>query len=118
MEKKIQYRSRLDMTPSDSTTVIGHCATKTQITRSFQSSKKETDRNSTLQGFVNCAVHLSSIVFEVIRTISSQLIYYFYEKILNAQKRKSNKSQLTKQKQANKKQQRQQFPRAKKRLRG
>ena len=33
---------------------------------------------------------------------------FFYEKILNAQKRKSNQNQLTKQKQANKKQQKQQ----------
>ena len=34
-------------------------------------------------------------------------VYFFYKKILNAQKRKSNQNQLTKQKQANKKQQRQ-----------
>ena len=33
---------------------------------------------------------------------------FFYEKFLNAQKRKSNQNQLTKQKQANKKQQKQQ----------
>ena len=33
---------------------------------------------------------------------------FFYEKFLNAQKRKSNQNQLTKQKQANKKQERQQ----------
>ena len=37
-----------------------------------------------------------------------QASLFFYEKILNAQKRKSNKNQLTKQKQTNKKQQRQQ----------
>ena len=35
--------------------------------------------------------------------------FFFYEKILNAQKRKSNQNQPTKQKQANKNQQRQQF---------
>ena len=34
---------------------------------------------------------------------------FFYEKVLNAQKRKSNQNQQTKQKQANKKQQTQQF---------
>ena len=34
---------------------------------------------------------------------------FFYEKVLNAQKRTSNQNQQTKQKQANKKQQRQQF---------
>ena len=39
--------------------------------------------------------HISNIVNEVIRTISSQLIF-FYEKVLNAQKRKSNQNQLTK----------------------
>ena len=48
----------------------------------------------------------SSIVYEVIRTISSQSI--FHEKILNAQKRKSNQNQPTKQKQINTEQQRQQ----------
>ena len=36
------------------------------------------------------------------------MIFFFYKKILNAQKRKSNQNQLTKQKQANKKQQIQQ----------
>ena len=36
----------------------------------------------------------------------SPLYLVFYEKVLNAQKRKSNQNQLTKQKQANKKQQR------------
>ena len=54
----------------------------------------------------------SSIVNKVIRTISSLFILFylfFYEKILNAQKRKSNQNQPTKQKQANKAQQRQQF---------
>ena len=49
--------------------------------------------------------HISSIANEFIRTILS----LFYEKILNAQKRKSNQNQLTKQKQVNKKQQTQQF---------
>ena len=44
-------------------------------------------------------VHVSSIVNEVIKTIS-----IFLRKILNAQKRKSNQNQLTKQKQVNKKQ--------------
>ena len=39
--------------------------------------------------------HINNIVNEVIRTISSQLIF-FYEKVLNAQKRKSNQNQLTK----------------------
>ena len=38
----------------------------------------------------------------------SQANLFFYEKVLNAQKRKSNQNQLRKQKQANKKQQRQQ----------
>ena len=50
----------------------------------------------------------SSAVFEVIRTISSQFIF-LYKKLLNAQKHKSSKKQPTKQKQANKKQQRQRF---------
>ena len=36
-----------------------------------------------------------------------QASLFLYEKILNAQKRKSNQNQLTKKKQANKKQQRQ-----------
>ena len=36
-------------------------------------------------------------------------LFLFYEKILNTQKRKSNQNQLTKQKQANKKQQKQQL---------
>ena len=49
-------------------------------------------------------VHVSSIVNEVIKTIS-----IFLRKILNAQKRKSNQNQLTKQKQVNEKQQRQRF---------
>ena len=40
-------------------------------------------------------VYISNIVNEVIRTISSQLIF-FYEKVLNVQKRKSNQNQLTK----------------------
>ena len=39
----------------------------------------------------------------------ASLIFFFYQKILNAQKRKSNLNQLAKQKQANKKQQRQRF---------
>ena len=39
-------------------------------------------------------VHVSSIIYEL-NTISSQLIF-FYEKILNAQKRKPNQNQLTK----------------------
>ena len=47
-------------------------------------------------------VHVSSIVNEAIKTISSQFILFFYEKNLSAQKRKSNQSQPTKQKQANK----------------
>ena len=50
----------------------------------------------------------SSIVNEVIVTILDLFIFY-YEKILNAQKRKSNQNQPTKQKQANTKQQRQQI---------
>ena len=50
-------------------------------------------------------VHISTIANEFIRTILS----LFYEKILNAQKRKSNQNQLTKQKQVNKKQQTPQF---------
>ena len=54
---------------------------------------------------ISKSTNISSIVNEVIRTISSQFIF-FYE---NAQIRKSNQNQLTKQKQANKKQQRQQF---------
>ena len=45
----------------------------------------------------------SSSIFEVIRTILS-LFIFFLEKILSAQKRKSNQNQPTKQKQANKKQ--------------
>ena len=45
----------------------------------------------------------SSGIFEVIRTILS-LFIFFLEKILSAQKRKSNQNQPTKQKQANKKQ--------------
>ena len=49
----------------------------------------------------------SSIVYDVIRTISSKSI--FHEKILNTQKRKSNQNQLTKQKQISTEQQRQQF---------
>ena len=53
-------------------------------------------------------VHISSRVNEVIRIILS-LFMFFYEKVLNAQKRKSNQNQQTKQKQANKKQQTQQF---------
>ena len=64
---------------------------------------------------ISKSTNISSIVNEVIRTISSQFIF-FYE---NAQIRKSNQNQLTKQKQANKKQQRQQvFARAQKFLRG
>ena len=46
---------------------------------------------------------VSSIVYEVIRTISS-LFIFFYEKILSAQKHVTSKNQLTKQKQANTKQ--------------
>ena len=38
-------------------------------------------------------VHVSNIVNDVIRTIS---IFFFYEKILNAQKRKPNQNQPTK----------------------
>ena len=37
------------------------------------------------------------------------LFFFIYKKILSSQKRKSNQNQLTKQKQPNKKQQRQQF---------
>ena len=51
----------------------------------------------------------SSIISEFIKTISIMFIFSFYENILNAQKCKSRKNRLTKQKQANKKQQRQQF---------
>ena len=61
---------------------------------------------SSIGGLIGVLV--SSTVNEVIGTISS-LFSFFYERILNAQKRKSNQNQLTKQKQANKKQQRQQF---------
>ena len=50
----------------------------------------------------------SITVFEVIRTILG-LFIFFYKKILSGQKRKSNHNQLTKQKYANIKQQRQQF---------
>ena len=42
---------------------------------------------------------ISSIVNEIIKTIS----IFFYENILNVQKRKSSQNQPTKQKQANKK---------------
>ena len=54
-------------------------------------------------------LHVSSVVFEVIRTISSLFIIFVVvcEKILSPQKRKSNQSQLTKQTQENKKQQKQ-----------
>ena len=45
-------------------------------------------------------VHFSSIVYEVIRTISSLFIIFFNERILNAQKHVTSKNQLTKQKQA------------------
>ena len=45
---------------------------------------------------------------EVIKIISS-LFIFFYEKISRAQKHVTSKNQLTKQKQANTKQQRQQF---------
>ena len=54
----------------------------------------------------------SSIVFEVIRTIS-----IFYEKVLSTQKHLTTKNQLPKQKQTNQKQQRNNFSR-KKLLRG
>ena len=50
-------------------------------------------------------VHVSSIVNEVIRTI--RFLWKYFE--LSAQKRKSSKNLLIKQKQANKKQQRQRF---------
>ena len=47
----------------------------------------------------------SSIVYEVIRSISSLFIYlFFYEKILRAQKHVTSKNWLTKQKQASIKQ--------------
>ena len=59
-------------------------------------------------------VHISSIVNEVIKTISSQ----FFLRILNSQKLKSNQNQLTKQKQGRKKQQRQQVLAVQKLLRG
>ena len=52
-------------------------------------------------------VHLSSIGNEVIKTISSQFI--FFVKKFWAHKTKSNQNQPPKQKQVNKKQQRQQF---------
>ena len=59
----------------------------------------------------------SIIVNEVIRTILSQLFtYFFYNKILNAQKQSKNKQ--TKQNKTNKKQWRQQFFVAQKLLRG
>ena len=48
-------------------------------------------------------VQVSTIVDKAIRTISS-LFIFFYEKISSVQKCKSNKNQLTKQKQVNKKQ--------------
>ena len=55
-------------------------------------------------------VHISSIVNEIIRAILALfIISFFYENVLSAQKRKSRKNQLTKQKQANKKQRRQRF---------
>ena len=47
-------------------------------------------------------------VKEVIRT-NFKPVYFFYEKILSVQKHFTSKNQLTKQKQAKKKQQRQQF---------
>ena len=62
-------------------------------------------------------VHVSSIVNEVIRKIPSFFIF-FYENILSAQKRVISKIQLTKQKQVNTKQQRQQFLRTQKLPRG
>ena len=62
--------------------------------------------------FLTAAV-VSSIVYEVIRTISSLFMFlffvFFYEKILSAQKHVTSKNQLTKQKQGNTKQQRQQY---------
>ena len=51
-------------------------------------------RNKFLIGGV-IGVYISNIVNEVIRTISSQLIF-FCEKVLNVQKRKSNQNRLTK----------------------
>ena len=67
----------------------------------YRWSKIHTNKNKSVQ----IVGRASSIVNEVIRTIS----IFFYEKILSAQKRKSSKNQLTKQKQVNKKQQRLQF---------
>ena len=58
----------------------------------------------------------SSIVIEVTEIISN-LFIFFYEKIPRTQRHLQTKNQLTKQKQANKKQQRQQFC-ARKLLRG
>ena len=41
--KKIQKRSGVDIKPSESRAVMGHCAAQTQIVCSFYSLKKETD---------------------------------------------------------------------------
>ena len=64
--------------------------------------------------FLTC---YSSIENEVIRKILD-LFIFFYKKMLNVQKGESNQNQLIKQNWANTKQQRQQFFRAQKLLRG
>ena len=60
-------------------------------------------------------MYICSIVNEVIRTISNLFIFFLQKDFERA---KTRKSQLTKQKQVNSKQQRQQVFRAKKLLRG
>ena len=52
---------------------------------------------------------LSLVVLQIKLSGQFQACLYFYEKILNSQKRKSKQNQPTKQKQTKKKQQRQQF---------
>ena len=54
-------------------------------------------KNSSLIGWLK-GVHFSSIVYEVIKTISRQFFFFFYEKILSAQNYVTSKNQLTKQK--------------------
>ena len=60
--------------------------------------------------------HCSSSAYEVIRAISTP--FFFYEKFSNSRKYTTSKSQVTKQKQANTKQQRQQIFARTKPLRG
>ena len=62
--------------------------------------KKERTNRFSIGGLIG--VHVSSIVFEVIRTVSSK--FFFYENILRAQKAQkhvTSENQPTKQKQAN-----------------